>query len=261
MSRASAKKSKEPRTVQSVDRAVAILETLVQQADGLNLSTLAEQLGLAPQTAQSLVRTLQTHGLVAQNGRGQPYTIGPKLPALAQRWLGGSGPAALARNAVLAFSAKLGEYALLAELRGALLMPLCEVRAERTLMANPQPYDPDRLHTMATAKVLLAALPRPEQEEICKRLRFTKRGPRTITDPAAFLDHLVQVSKQGYAVCREETGSQVVALAVPVRDASGKIRAALGTTLPLPRCTKSEEKRLLQQLKATATEIAKLWGA
>ena len=50
-----------PRTIQSLDRAVALLELLATRAEGLGLGRIAAQTGLPPQTVQGLLRTLQAH--------------------------------------------------------------------------------------------------------------------------------------------------------------------------------------------------------
>ncbi|MCD4825277.1 MAG: helix-turn-helix domain-containing protein, partial [Phycisphaerae bacterium] len=58
--------------VQSVDRALSMLEVLASEPKGLTLSQLSKKLGLLPQTAQGLVRTLQAHEMVSQADSGMP---------------------------------------------------------------------------------------------------------------------------------------------------------------------------------------------
>ena len=64
--------AKATRSVQSVDRAILILEVLANAPEGLSLRDLATRLFLAPQTAQSLLRTLELHEFIVQSGRGAP---------------------------------------------------------------------------------------------------------------------------------------------------------------------------------------------
>ncbi len=249
------------RSIQSLDRAAALLNAVAAAPDGLSLTALAAAAGLAPQTAQSLVRTLQTHGWMAQAGRGRPYTLGPGLLTLARRWSERGGPAAAARAVVEELSQATGEYALLAELRGRTIMPLVERRAERTLMlGNTETYGPERLHIMATAKVLLAYLDPARRDRLVDGLELTVHGPNSVRSRASLLRHLDGIRRQGHAVCREEAGEQVAALAVPVRDAAGVVCAALGISLPLLRLTRVREKELLRQLRAAAAAIEQRWG-
>ena len=86
------------RRVQAVDRALGILERLAEAPTGLGLSSLARQLGLPPQTAQSLLRTLQHRGWVDQDGPGSPYRLGAGPVRLHRRWAGVRDRAALARE-------------------------------------------------------------------------------------------------------------------------------------------------------------------
>ncbi|MFA5203795.1 MAG: IclR family transcriptional regulator [Lentisphaeria bacterium] len=250
-----------PRTIQSVDRALDILQALAAHSGGLTLSALAATLGLHPQTAQSLVRTLQARHWVVQAGRGQPYGLGPAMLALTQQWLGGNGLASAARNRVEALSQTVGEYVLLAELRGQTLMPLVERRAERTLMLGAaEVYGSNRLHDMATGKVLLAYLEPERRNRLVASLALTPRGPQAVRSHAAFLRQLEAIQRDGYVICREEAGEQIAALAMPVRDASGAVRAALGLSLPLSRFAAGQEKRLLKELRAAAADIEQAWG-
>ncbi len=248
------------RTIQSLDRAFLLVSALSTEAEGLSLTELAAAAGLAPQTVQSLLRTLQAHGWVVQSGRGRPYVLGPAPLQLASRWWRGHGPAASARAAVVELSRRVGEYVLLAELHGVVLLPLVEQRPERELMLGATEFGPDRIHAMATGQVLLAALPEAIRQRTLAALPLPARGPRTIVDPGAFAARLHEVAATGWCVCRGEAGDHVAALAVPVRDASGAVRAALGISLPELRLTTRREAELLTDLRQAKQAIEARWG-
>lgn len=249
------------RTIQSVDRALDILQVLAAHPEGLTLSALAATLGLQPQTAQSLVRTLQARRWVLQDGRGRPYSLGPAMLSFVQQWMGGNGLAVAAKERVESLSRTVGEYVLLAELRGRTVMPLAERRAERTLMLGAAgAYGAERLHDMATGKLLLAYLEPGRREHLVASLELTPHGPNSVRDRATLLRQLDEIRRQRVAVCREEAGEHIAALAVPVRDASGDVRAALGISLPLPRFTPAQEKRLVEELRLAAADIERRWG-
>ncbi|MFA4944662.1 MAG: IclR family transcriptional regulator [Lentisphaeria bacterium] len=249
------------RTIQSVDRALDILQALAAHPEGLTLSALAAALGLPPQTAQSLVRTLQARQWVLQDGRSRPYSLGPAMLSFVQQWMGLNGLAVAAKERVESLSRTVGEYVLLAELRGRTLMPLAERRAERTLMLGAGgSYGAKRLHVMATGKLLLAYLEPTQREHLVNSLELVPHGPNSVCDRATLLRQLDGIRRRGLAICREEAGEHVAALAVPVRDASGEVRAALGISLPLPRLTPVQEKRLVEELRLAAADIERRWG-
>ena len=247
------------RTVQSVDRAVRILELLSEQPEGLALKDLAARTRLAPQTLQSLLRTLQSHQLVVQEGRGLPYLLGPRVHELGRRWMSSRDLATMARQAVERLARDIGESVLLAELRGRTLVGMAEISPQRHLMVRAELESSDRMHTMATAKLLLAFLDDRRQAEVVSSLRFAKHGPNAPAGEAQLRRQLQTIRKKGYAVCLEEAAAGVAALAVPVRGETGEVAAALGTSLPLARFSPAAKRRLLRELRLAAGTIEAAW--
>lgn len=238
------------RTVQAVDRAFAIMDALAGHPEGLTLSDLASELALAPQTVQSLVRTLQVHGLAAQPGKGMPYFLGPMIHQLSRRWLAGDGTAVLARGVVTRLAREIQEYVLLAELRGETLFPLCELRGNQALAANP--WHGDKWYRMATGKLLLAHCSADEQKRIVERLG-------EVDNPEAYMAELQAIAAAGQVVCRERLEG-LSAIAVPVRDVAGETSLALGVAVPSVRLTVEFERELLVRLKGAAAELEGLWS-
>jgi DNA-binding IclR family transcriptional regulator len=253
------KRANAPRTVQSVDRAVGILEALAGEPDGLGLGGVAEAVGIRPQTAQSLLRTLQAHEFVVQAARAEPYRLGPAVHRLAARWLEPQHRAALARPAVKELAERLGEYALLAELRGSVLVGLVEVQARRRLMVTGGVEFGARMHTMATAQVILAHLPRERLDGILASLELTRTGPNTITSRREFVARLAEVRRHGYATCIGEAGPGIAAMAVPVREPSGEVNCALGVALPEARFSPRGERSLRRALLEAAKTVQNAW--
>ena len=248
------------RTIQSLDRAVAILDLLATRAEGLSLSRIASRMDLRPQTVQGLLRTLQAHELVAQAARGAPYVLGPRVHQLSRQWLAGHDRGLLARPIVAELSAQIDEYVLLAELRGESLIHLAVAAPDRSLMVRPGPATAGRLHAMATGKLLMAHLPAARRNALVNSLTLRKLGPRTVTSRAALLRQLEQIHHDGLVVCIEEMGQGIAALAVTVADASGEPVAALGVALPLARFASAARRKLQTRLRRAAAKISRVWG-
>ncbi len=248
-----------PRTIQSVDRVVRIIDLLAAAPAGRSLSSLAEDTSLKPQTVQSLLRTLEHHRLVRQSGRGTPYVLGPRLHEWTRRWLG-QADWSLAAGAIVAdFGKRLDEYVTLVQMRGQTIVHLVEQVPDRPLVVTPTAECPEYLHTMATARVLLAWLDEDERDRLVAKLPMTKRGPGSITDRRAFRRELIKVRRRGYAECIEEAGEGVVALAVPVPTAAGEAVLSLGVALPKVR--HRDRPSLLGELRRTAGRISEACGA
>jgi IclR family pca regulon transcriptional regulator len=105
--------------------------------------------------------------------------------------------------------------------------------------------------------VLLAGLPQPELEAVLEQVQFQQRGPNTLVDRRALADALGAVREAGIAVNNEELAYGLRSIAVPVRDNSAAVVAAIN--LAVHRSLVSMEDlviRLSPALKRTADEIS-----
>jgi IclR family transcriptional regulator, pca regulon regulatory protein len=106
-------------------------------------------------------------------------------------------------------------------------------------------------------KVLLAGLPDSELEEVLDLVQFQQRGPNTLVDRQALVEALAAVREAGLAVNNEELAYGLRSIAVPVRDRTGAVVAAIN--LAVHRSLVSMEDlvvRLSPALKRTANEIS-----
>ncbi|TMB47442.1 MAG: IclR family transcriptional regulator [Chloroflexi bacterium] len=74
-------------SIQSIDRATAILKLLASGPRRLGVSELADRLGLARPTVHGLLQTLQAHGFVEQDRHSDKYQLGPGLLQLGYSYL------------------------------------------------------------------------------------------------------------------------------------------------------------------------------
>lgn len=246
------------RLVQSVDRALAIVELLAAHPEGCALSAIARGLNLLPQTAQSLVRTLQAKGWVVQESPGSPYMLGPACHHVSREGRMGLDLPALARTRVWKLSEETGEYVLLAVLRGREVARLIEVSPTQPLMVAPDP-GARAPHTMATGKLLMAYLSPEERDAILDKAKVEPSGPSSSRNITQLKRQLRHIRKAGFAECVNEAGPGIVALAAPVRDAEGRVVAAVGIALPSVRYSKSRACKLRRALMAAAADIENEW--
>jgi DNA-binding IclR family transcriptional regulator len=79
--------AKRRNSIQSIDRATAILKALASGPRRLGVSELADRLGLARPTVHGLLQTLQSHGFVEQDSYSDKYQLGPGLLQLGYSYL------------------------------------------------------------------------------------------------------------------------------------------------------------------------------
>lgn len=112
------------------------------------------------------------------------------------------------------------------------------------------------LHTCSAGLVLLAHAADDVQERVYAG-ELVAFSPRTITDPLRLRQVVGRVRRHGYAVAPELVDLGVKGVAVPLRDATGAVVAALSIVIPLAR----DHRPLVPALMATARGINRAMGA
>lgn len=92
-------------------------------------------------------------------------------------------------------------------------------------------------------RVLLAALPDDQLEKRLERIDVRPLSRHTVKDADALRAVLAKVRKQGYAATDQELEQGLRSLAVPIRDVSGEVIAALNVSAHASRCTMATMRR------------------
>lgn len=82
--------------------------------------------------------------------------------------------------------------------------------------------------------------------------------PHTLTDPDLLKKELTKIRLEGYAKSEGEYTSDVVALAVPIRDAENKVNCSVTLSGPTYRLQKANQNKMILQLKETALDIERI---
>ena len=107
-----------PGSVQSVERAAAILRLLAQEDEPVGLSQIAAALGLAKGTVHGILRTLGDVGFVEQDQTSGPYRVATEVFRLGWTKLDQNELRSKALNWTDALAARTGESARVAAFRG-----------------------------------------------------------------------------------------------------------------------------------------------
>ena len=106
------------------------------------------------------------------------------------------------------------------------------------------------MHATAVGKVLLAYAPADVRTHVLSNL--TRITAYTVTQPGRMAQQLRRVHADGYAVTSEEMSLGACSVAVPVRDESSVVVAALGVVVP---GLKRDRPRLVAALQVAAQGI------
>jgi IclR family pca regulon transcriptional regulator len=111
-------------------------------------------------------------------------------------------------------------------------------------------------HLISLGRVLLAALPQKQRDDIIANIDFKQITPRTVTCPIKLGEALARIEQQGYAWIDGELDPAICGIAVPVRDQAGNVVAAVSINTISGTITEEEAKqKFLVTLKRTAQDI------
>ncbi|MCD4849680.1 IclR family transcriptional regulator [Arthrobacter sp. AK01] len=242
--------------IQSIDRAAKILG-LLQGARRLGISELASALSLPPSTVHGLVKSLQEHGLVAQEISGNRYVLGPALLKLSSVYLDTLDVRARSMRWMHELSWRTG---CATRLGVTVLDEVLIIHHDRRPDGTEQMPETGLnlpAHASALGKVLLAYSSELEKEVLNKPL--VELTGDTLTDPAQLHEQLSEVRKTGTAFEYEEAVIGEASVAVPVYGESGAVVAALSVVLPTSEWPADEAT--VRQLRDAARTISRELGA
>lgn len=210
--------------VQSVDRAVALLQAIADSPDPQTSQSLADRCDLNRSTAWRLLLTLEHHGLVERDPETNRYRMGLRVLKLA----GAAGDDPLIRHghaAIRRLAAATGEIVNLAVPRGLELVFADQVQADHVIGVNLLGQTPP-LHATSAGKAFLAALTE-EEVEAAVSLPLASLTELTITDMGTLKEELRRIRSTGYAESIGEFEPMLWALSAAVLDRHGRPSAVV----------------------------------
>lgn len=246
--------------IQSVGRALDLLECLASTSGGMALSELARRLNLRPTTVHNILKTLRLRGYVDQEPESLRYRLGLKCYDLARGALRGRNLPEMALPFLRKLAAEVDETVVLSVLEQSELYFIVSVPSQQMLAVNyNRNWVQDGYHT-ASGRVLLAFADPDVLERYVAAHPLntsTKCGLRSRADLER---ELAKIRKDGYAILRREGATAVCAVAAPIRDFSGKVIAGVGLSLPALRFHGAHRKKIIHSLLHTAAEISQQFG-
>lgn len=215
--------------IQSIDRAAKIL-SLLQGARRLGISELGVALELPPSTVHGIVKSLQSHGLVAQERGGNRYLLGPALVKLSSVYLDTLDVRARSIRWMHDLSRRTGFATRLGvELFGEVLVIHHDRRTDGSEQM-PETGATIPSHASAMGKVLLA-LDSDHRRDVLTHPLKTLTG-YTNVDPAQLEIEFKQIRRDSFGYEVEEALIGENSVAAPVYDSSGAAIAALAIVVP-----------------------------
>ncbi|MGH3171491.1 MAG: IclR family transcriptional regulator [Trebonia sp.] len=235
--------------VQSVNRALDVLEALAAAGGTASLSDLAAACGLPSPTLHRLAATLADRGYLRQSP-DRRYSLGSRLIPLgadAHALLGARALPVLRGLAELA-----GESANLAVLTQGRAEYVAQAPGRHAMRIFTEVGNRVELHCTGVGKALLAVIPPAEASKLIGAAPLAARTPGSITDPAALEAEITLIRERGYALDEGEmeVGVRCVAVGMP-----GAAPMAVSVSGPAARMTDDTIATVVSGLRAATTQL------
>ncbi|WP_309058672.1 IclR family transcriptional regulator C-terminal domain-containing protein [Streptomyces sp.] len=238
--------------VESLARGLTVLTAFGEGRAELTLTEVAKATGLARATARRALITYEHEGLVtSREGR---FTPTPRVLSLGFPPLSRITLPRIAEPHLAALAHRVHESASLAVLvdGGTKIQYTARATTPRVMSVDITVGTRLPAHATSLGRVLLADVPEPDRTVTGLR----PLTPYTLTDPAALARVLAGVRTEGYALVDQEWEEGLRAIAVPVRDRTGRVVAAVNAATHVARRSVEEcVEHLLPALRETAARI------
>ncbi|MEN8652686.1 IclR family transcriptional regulator [Streptomyces sp. 21So2-11] len=244
--------------VQSVDRAVSVLEILARLGEA-GVTEIADELDVHKSTAFRLLGVLENRGLVGQAKDRGKYYLGAGVLRLAGAAAGRLDISQESAPVVRELADDAGETVNIAVLDDDGAVNVMQARGAASVTAQNWLGRRTPLHATSSGKVLLAGLSTPMQEIVLAR-RLPRFTERTVTSAAELRAQLADIAAQGYAVVAEEMEVGLSAVAAPVRAHDGQVIGAVSISGPVYRMDEERLRELAKSAVDAAGELSYRMG-
>ena len=245
--------------VQSVDRAVSVLEILARLGSA-GVTELAAEIGVHKSTAFRLLSALERRGLVEQAEDRGKYELGFGLVQLASSVPHRLDVVRQSRPVCEQLAAEVGETVNIAVIRSCYAVNLDQVRGPSTVSVQNWVGQPTPLHATSSGKVLLAHLSAFERRTLIEQAGLEAFTDHTVRSRRALDAQLATTRADGYAVTVEELEPGLNAIAAPIRDFGGTVVAAVSLSGPAYRLNRTRLAGLSQPIMDAADRISTRMG-
>lgn len=232
-----------------LERVVRILEAFTPEDRVLSVSEVSRRAGLPVATGSRMVADLVEHGLLTRDG-DRRVRVGTRLWELASR----ASPTLSLRELAMPVLEELlrvvGHHAQLGVLDGDEVLFVERLSREHAVINYTRIAARLPIHASSSGLVLLAYGSEFLQERILAGplARFT---PDTITEPAELRRRLAGIRREGFVLCAGYLHPDATGIAVPVRDESGQVAAAVSVIVP----NDDQARRYVSMLTAAARQV------
>ena len=247
--------------VNSVKKALRVLECFTTAAPEMTLTQLSRELDMPKRTLLNLIRTLEESGYLYRVRQSQNYRLGYKIMELGYSMRSAFPVVQFALPLMEELQLATGEFVYLTtHINGRVLYLECVYPQKRTvgysITGKTLP-----MHCTGCGKAMLSSFSDKQIEWIIDTWGLERKTLNTITEREQLLGELESIRSRGYALDLEEFGNGIICIAAPIFDASQKAIAAVGCSMSTVNASVDNILTICgYDVIETAREISRCYG-
>ena len=238
---------KKVKNIQSIHRALDILEFLVENGTGTKLSEIAEHCNLNKTTAFHIVKTLESRNYIEQSPDSLKYKTGGKLFTIGFAAYKGIDLNKICQpymeRLLQTYNETVSLYHYCKMENGMMALCISCMESDHSVHVSTAVGKLLPLTNTAVGKLYLSAL---SEDRLAPILEAEHAAP-------GLRDQLASIRKDHYCVEREEYEDGVVNIAVPIYKYSGRVMAVICISIPVHRVSED----LIQKISADMLPISR----
>jgi IclR family pca regulon transcriptional regulator len=249
-----------PEFIEALARGLDVIRAFGADRPRLTLAEVATASDLARPTARRILLTLTELGYVRADGN--VFSLTPRVLELGMAYVGGLGLWEVARQHMRDLVAITGESSSISQLDGSDIVYVARVAVPKIIALRVEVGTRFPAVVCSQGKVLLAALDPADVPDVLAIPSRSGIVPHRAYRPAEVEPMLREVRARGWALADDELAPGIRSVAVPVRDGSGAVRAAMNVTV---HSAETSVRTLLDQdlppLREAASAVSADWAA
>jgi IclR family pca regulon transcriptional regulator len=247
----------DPDFMASLARGLMVIRAFNDARGNLSIAEISHKTGFPRAAVRRCLYTLAQLGYIS--AAEHRYTLTPRMLTLGQAYLYSTPLVILAQPILDGISVTLHESSSLSILDGTEILYLA--RSAATRIMSVALHVGSRLPAFCTSmgQILLAHLEHSAQERYLAYAEFTAYTEHSVTSRIKLRKVLHGISETGFAIVDQQLEIGLRSIAVPVRDSTGAVVAAINSSAQSSRVSLAELRaRFLPVLLGGAAELGRL---
>lgn len=243
----------------ALERALAVIETLLASERPIGLQEIARRLDMPRQSVHRIVNQLLGAGMMQRHLDRDRFALGPRMRRLALNTIDHSHRLGPMHGVLEDLAERTGETSNLGVLDANDVLLIDRVESRWALRVHSEVGKRLEFHSSGIGKLLVAHLPKERRHRLITSRSLKRFTSFTLTDEDALEAEFATIRRRGYSVSNQGTMLGLFSIAVPIRDPGGRVLAGLACQAPFMRMTiEQAEAELLPLLLDAARRMEKI---